>query len=251
MDFVQLVALFFAGNIMFIAPCTLPLVPGYLSLISGIDLNDISDSNKQYDKKLIIINGASFMLGFSLVFILFGLLIGLLGSSFLDIREIIIRISGLVVIIFGFNMLGLGRRFNFLNFQKRIKMPNDLKTGRPTSSLIMGSAFGAGWTPCVGPALGAAIGLASNSATAYQGAIQLAVFSAGMAIPFMAMAATAGWSLEHMKKIMKITRYINIFGALFFILIGYILLTDQVHLMSEYSFKILDWLGLESIVERL
>lgn len=250
MDIATLVTLFFAGNIMFLAPCTLPLIPGYLALISGLKIDELDDAEPA-DQRRVIINGAAFILGFSLIFVLFGLLIGLVGSTFLGVREWIIRLSGLIVIVFGFNMLGVGDKLNFLNFQKKVKIPEGLERGKPTTSLLMGAAFGTGWTPCVGPALGAAIGLASNSATAAQGAIQLAVFSAGMAVPFLIVAATAGWTLQHMKKIMKVARFVNFVGALFFLLLGYILLTNQVHLMSEYSFKILDALGLESLVDKL
>lgn len=253
MDFITLVSLFFAGVIMFIAPCTLPLVPGYLATISGLSIDELKNKNSK-NKRALLINGGAFVLGFSLIFILFGLLIGLVGSQFLGAREIIIRISGLIVILFGLNMLGVFEKyklFSIFNLQKRLKMPEGLERGKPTSSLLIGAAFGTGWTPCVGPALGAAIGLASNSGTAWQGAIQLAVFSAGLAVPFLLIAATADWSLNKLQNVMKVAKVINIIGAVFFILLGYILLTNQVHLMSEYSFKILDALGLELLIERL
>ncbi len=251
MDVATLIALFVAGNLMFLAPCTLPLVPGYLALISGKSIDDIKKSKDLKSQSQVFMNDVAFMLGFSLIFVSFGLLIGLVGSTFLEVREWIIRLSGLIVIIFGLNMLGLGDKINFLNFQKRVKMPNNLKRGKPTSSFVMGLAFGTGWTPCVGPALGAAIGLASSSATAWQGGIQLAVFSAGMAVPFLLVAASAEWVLEHMSKIQKVAKVVNIIGVLFFLLLGYILLTNQVHLLSEYSFKILEAIGLESLIERL
>jgi cytochrome c-type biogenesis protein len=192
MDLTLIIPAFFAGLLTFLAPCTLPLVPGYLSFISGASLADLQDPTKQKRAKVkIFFNGLFFILGFSIVFIILGTLAGLAGAAFAPYRLWFSAVGGVLVIFFGLFMMGV-IKFSFLAQEKQFKMPSIFGRGKPLNSLVLGSAFGFGWTPCVGPLLGSILLLASSSATALQGAFMLSVFSLGLAMPFLAIAAGVG-----------------------------------------------------------
>lgn len=203
------VSAFVAGLITFLAPCTLPLVPAYLGFISGVSEKDLKDPLKaESARKKVFKNGIFFILGFSLVFIIFGALFGsviqilqffgigpttLAGEGLLRLR--IGQLGGALVIFFGLFMLGF---FNipFLQREKRIKFPKFLELGKPTSSFAIGGAFAFGWTPCVGPILGSILLLASSEGSILTGAIMLAIFSAGLAIPFLLIAYGFATAME-------------------------------------------------------
>lgn len=192
---------FIAGLITFLAPCTLPLVPAYLGFISGVSNKDLEDPEKaKKAKKKVFKNGLFFILGFSAVFIIFGALFGSLvqilqflgiGPTTLEgeglLRTRIGQIGGILVILFGLFMLGVFK-INFLRAEKRMKMPKFLEIGKGASSFTIGGAFAFGWTPCVGPILGSILLLASTEGSILQGAILLAFFSLGLAIPFLLIA---------------------------------------------------------------
>jgi len=171
---------FIAGILTFLAPCTLPLVPGYLGFISGVSVDDLKDPEKSHGaRRKIFMNGLLYVIGFSVVFIMLGSLVGLGGSALVQHRVLLGRIGGAFIIIFGLYMLNV-LKLNFLNFlggEHRIPIMNKLKPGTPLSSLIFGSTFALGWTPCVGPILGSVLVLAASSATVGQGTVLLAVFS--------------------------------------------------------------------------
>lgn len=189
MDFTLVVPAFVAGILTFLAPCTLPLVPAYLGFISGTSAEDLKDPAKLSTmKRRIFLNGVFYVLGFSAIFITFGVLAGFLGSALAPYRIWLTRIGGIVVILFGLFMLNVFK-IPFLLSEKQLRIPGVLKRGRPISSFALGAAFGFGWTPCVGPILGSVLLLASASATALEGGFLLLVFSLGLAIPFLAIAA--------------------------------------------------------------
>ena len=196
-----IVSSFVAGLITFLAPCTLPLVPAYLGFISGVSNKDLEDPEKaKLAKKKVFKNGVFFILGFSLIFIIFGALFGSLvqilqafgiGPTTLEgeglLRTRIGQIGGVLVILFGAFMLGLFK-LPFLQAEKRMKMPKFLEVGKPLSSLTVGGAFAFGWTPCVGPILGSILLLASSEGSIFDGAVLLAFFSLGLAVPFLLIA---------------------------------------------------------------
>gem|GEM_PF-67471 len=196
-----IISSFVAGLITFLAPCTLPLVPAYLGFISGVSNKDLEDKDKaRAAKKKVFKNGVFFILGFSLVFIIFGALFGSLvqilqaigiGPTTLEgeglLRTRIGQVGGAMVILFGAFMLGIFK-LPFLQAEKRMKMPKFLEVGKPLSSLTIGGAFAFGWTPCVGPILGSILLLASSEGSILDGAILLAFFSLGLAVPFLLIA---------------------------------------------------------------
>lgn len=196
-----IISSFIAGLITFLAPCTLPLVPAYLGFISGVSDKDLQDPKKAREAKWKVFkNGVFFILGFSIVFIIFGALFGslvqilqavgigpttLAGEGLLRTR--IGQIGGVLVILFGLFMLGFFK-LPFLQVERRMKMPTFLKVGKPLSSLTIGGAFAFGWTPCVGPILGSILLLASSEGSILDGVILLSFFSLGLAIPFLLIA---------------------------------------------------------------
>src|SRR3989344_7045516 len=177
MDFSLIIPAFIAGILTFLAPCTLPLVPGYLGFISGVSANDLRDPTKaKVARRKIFLNGVLYVIGFSLIFIILGSLFGLGGAALIKYRLWLSRIGGIFVIFFGLFMTGV-LKLPLLNIEKHFGNIKALKPGNPASSLIFGAAFALGWTPCIGPILGSILTLAAASATVGQGAFLLAVFS--------------------------------------------------------------------------
>jgi len=246
-----IISAFIAGVITFLAPCTLPLVPGYLGFISGV-------SNKDFDnpelaptaRKKIITNGIAFVLGFSVIFILFGALAGFLGQQLAVYQVWLSRIGGVFVIFFGLFMLG-AFKLRILSFDKKMKIPKFLHIGKPSSSFVVGSAFAVGWTPCVGPILGAILTLAATSTTVYQGAFLLAVFSAGLAVPFLITAFAFSFVTKYVKKISTYMEYISKVGGVFLILLGILLLTNNFTLLIQYGFQFFEFLNYDGILNYL
>jgi cytochrome c-type biogenesis protein len=218
---------FIAGLLTFLAPCTLPLVPAYLAFISG------SSSGKGR----VFRNALFFVLGFSAVFILLGLLAGLAGGLLYEFRMWVSRIGGVFVILFGLFMLD-AVKIPFLAKEKKFSVKSPFIKGTPLNSLTLGVIFGAGWTPCIGPILGSVLFLASQTATAFAGAVLLAVFSLGLAVPFLFIGASIERAEAHIKRFSKYLRFINIIGGLFLIVLGALLLFEQMGLLTEYGFKL-------------
>jgi len=248
---ITLIAAFIAGLITFLAPCTLPLVPGYLGFISGVSSEELKDPKKA--KKVrwkIFFNGFFFVLGFSIIFILLGTLIGFLGSTLAQYQVWLNRIGGIFIIFFGFLLLNVVK-IPFLQLDKHIKVPMALKRGKPTSSLILGTAFGIGWTPCVGPVLGAILALATASGTALQGTYLLSVFSAGLAVPFLVIALGIGSAAQYIEKFSKYLKAVSFIGGLFLILLGVLLFMGRFVLILSWGFQIMRFFGFDAYEERL
>ena len=248
---VFIISVFIAGILTFLAPCTLPLVPAYIGFISGVSADDLSDPKKaKSTRRKVFLNGLFFVIGFSVVFIIFGTLIGLLGQALVPFRIWLTRIAGAFIIIFGLFMLGVFK-LPFLQVEKRLKIPSFLEIGKPSSSLAIGSAFAFGWTPCVGPVLGAVLALASTSTTAIQGGLLLSVFSAGLAIPFLLVALGLSKATEYIENISKYLKWVSTIGAIFLILLGILLITNNFTLLIQYGFQLLDFINYEGIYKFL
>lgn len=242
---------FVAGMITFLAPCTLPLVPAYLGFISGVSTKDLEDPLKaQKARKKIILNGVFFILGFSVVFILFGTLAGFLGQGLAASREILAKIGGVLIVLFGLFMIGVFK-IPALQVDKRIKIPAFLTIGKPTSSFAIGSAFAVGWTPCVGPILGSILLLASTSTTALQGGLLLAVFSLGLAIPFLFIAFAFSKATAYIKKITKYLQWVSVIGGIFLIALGVLLFTNNFSLLIQYGYVFFEFINYDGILKFL
>lgn len=256
MDAISLVLpAFIAGLLTFLAPCTLPLVPGYLGFISGVSLNELNNSAYSGSvRRKIFLNGLMYVVGFSFVFILLGSLFGLGGAGLIQYRILLSQIGGVFVIIFGLYMLRIlnfSWLENLLGREHKLNITRHLKPGHPTSSFIFGATFAFGWTPCIGPILGTVLLLASTSGTLAQGAILLAIFSAGLAIPFLIVALATGWASKHLSKINQYLHYVSVVGGVFLIIIGILLLTNSFAYFTGYFYQLFNIVGYERLLQYL
>ncbi len=245
------ISAFVAGMLTFLAPCTLPLVPGYLGFISGVSPDDIKNSDMQsLVRKKILRNAVFFILGFSLVFILFGAFAGFFGAQLAVYRTWLARIGGVFVIMFGLFMLGVFK-FSFLQGTHRLKMPTWLTVGKPTSSMIIGSAFAFGWTPCVGPILGSILLLSTTTGGALQGAFMLAVFSAGLAVPFIVVAFAYASATSYIARASSVLKWVSIVGGVFLVFLGILLVTNNFSLLVEWGFRLLGFIEYDALLNLL
>ncbi|MFC1732257.1 cytochrome c biogenesis CcdA family protein [candidate division KSB1 bacterium] len=246
-----IISAFVAGLITFLAPCTLPLVPAYLAFISGVSSKDIKDDTKKRAiKRGILLNGFFFVLGFSVIFILFGAVAGTIGQILSEYRLWLSRVGGLFVIIFGLSMLGVFD-IPFLGIDKHIRLPKFLSIGKPSSSFFIGSIFAFGWTPCIGPILGSILLLASTSNTASQGALLLTVFSIGLAVPFLLVALGFSHATAYINKFSKYFRWFSYVGGVFLVILGTLLITDSFGLLVQYGFGVFDFIEYDILLNYL
>jgi len=244
-------ASFFAGLLTFLAPCTLPLVPAYLGFISGVDQDALKNpETAKAARRKIFLNGLAFIAGFSLIFIVFGVLAGFAGTALAPYRIWLARVGGALVILFGLFMLGFFK-LPFFQIDKRIQIPKWLTLGKPSSSLFIGGTFALGWTPCVGPILGSILLLAGTSGTALTGGVMLTVFSIGLAIPFIIIALAFSRATAYIDRISKYLKAISIIGGVFLILLGLLLTTDNFGLTIQYGYELLNFINYEGLLDYL
>lgn len=245
---------FFAGLLTFLAPCTLPLVPGYLGFISGVSIRDLQDPTRvRQARRRIFLNGLLYVLGFSLIFIALGSLVGLGGVWLGPYRVWLSRIGGVFVILFGLYMMHLLELpfLRFLKSDKHLPAIRFVRPGRPASSLLFGAAFALGWTPCVGPVLGSILTVAAASGTVGQGAFLLAMFSLGLAIPFLVIAAGIGWFSKHLAKVGRYLNAVSVIGGIFLVFIGLLLLTNSFGVWIAYFFRVFDFINYDRLLNYL
>ncbi|MBI4085062.1 MAG: sulfite exporter TauE/SafE family protein [Candidatus Liptonbacteria bacterium] len=251
MDFSLVIPAFIAGILTFLAPCTLPLVPGYLAFISGASVEDLKDPERAKGaKRRIFLNGVLYVLGFSLVFIAFGMLAGFLGTALAPYRIWLTRVGGILVITFGLFLIGV-LKLPFLTKDFQLKVGGAIGRGQGKSSFILGSAFAFGWTPCVGPILGSILLLASTTTTAIQGAFLLSVFSLGLAIPFLAVALGVGSASKYIAKLSKLLSVISVIGGIFLIGLGILLFTNKMTLLIYYGYQFFDFINYDALIDYL
>jgi cytochrome c-type biogenesis protein len=198
-----------AGVITFLSPCVLPLVPGYLGYVAG----------SAAPRSRVIAGSLLFVLGFTTVFVLLGVLAGTAGLLFLSQNTWVQVVLGALVVIFGLAMIG---QFKFL--QQSIKLPVSPKLGLAGAPLL-GVVFALGWTPCIGPTLSAVLVLASDSGDPVRGAILATVYSLGIGIPFVLIAAGFNWATKSVGFVKRHIRGFNLFGGGMLVLIGVLLMT--------------------------
>jgi len=265
-----IVPAFLAGVLTFLAPCTLPLVPGYLGFISGVSLSDVKNPVKaKRVKRKIFLNGVFYVIGFSLVFIGMGSLVGLIGGSlFGQYRALGSRLGGIFVVLFGLVMISSALIFyeerwlwlrslrlplisSGLAGEKRIAVGSWIKPGNPFSSIVFGAAFAIGWTPCVGPVLGAILTLASTGENVGQGAILLAVFSLGLAVPFLILAGGIGYFADRLHKLSRFLPLVSVVGGGFIILLGVLVATNRLGLWVSLFFRWFGFINYEQLLNLL
>jgi cytochrome c-type biogenesis protein len=230
MDTVSIVTAFFAGLLSFLAPCVLPIIPGFLAYISGVSFSNIASKRKE-----VFAHSVFFVLGFSVVFALLGVLLNsVLRSATVEIRPWLSRIGGVLIIFFGLYLLGL-IKIPLLETEHKMRLSakgNGII--RYGSSFLFGAAFAVGWTPCVGPALGAILGLAASSPGS---ALYLLIaYSLGIGLPFLVVGFFTGEASAFINRYAGIVKYIQmVFGALL-IALGVLVFTDELPLIANFGF---------------
>ena len=230
---IELIIAFGAGLISFLSPCVLPLIPGYISFISGSSLNELLTN-----KKINIIPLILFTLGFSFVFIMFGAAASYLGQVLLQNSQTLRIIAGLVIIVFSLQLIGI-INIGFLNFEKKIYTK---KNNNIWFSFIIGMAFGFGWTPCIGPILGSILALASTEETIFRAIILLSFYSLGLAIPFILSGYLMQRFLMFSKNFKKNINLVSKGGGVILLITGILILTNQLQVLGYYILNLLPFL---------
>ncbi|MBT2709451.1 sulfite exporter TauE/SafE family protein [Pseudomonas sp. ISL-84] len=217
-----------AGVLSFFSPCVFPLLPAYVTHLTG---GKIEDSKMQVDRAKLYLRSFGFIIGFSIIFIALGASASFIGKILMNYRMIIMQVAGLLIIIFGLQMAGL-LKFKFLMKEKRFQSEN--KSKGIFGSVLLGMAFASGWSPCVGLALSSILLLASSSDTLGQGVFLLVAYSLGMAIPFFIISVVISYSLKTMRKINKYLSKLAFINGMVMVALGMLVLSGQMQKISAW-----------------
>ena len=226
---IELLIAFGAGLISFLSPCVLPLIPGYISFVSGASLNELLERKKINLTPLVL-----FSLGFSFVFIIFGAAASYLGQILLQNSQTLRIVAGLFIIICSLQLIGF-LNIGFLNFEKKIYTQ---KNNNIWFSFVVGMAFGFGWTPCIGPILGSILALASTEETIFQAVNLLILYSLGLAIPFVLSGYLMQKFLIFSKNFRKNINLVSKIGGFILLITGVLILTNQLQVLGYYILNI-------------
>ena len=230
---IELTIAFGAGLISFLSPCVLPLIPGYISYISGSSLNELIEK-KNIDLFPIIL----FTIGFSLVFIILGAASTFLGQVLLQNSHELRIIAGLIIVIFSLHIIGI-INLKFLNYEKRIQTNINKNFFSP---VLIGMAFAFGWTPCIGPILGSILVLASTEQSLDKGILLLIFYSLGLAIPFILSGYLIQKFLIFSKNFKKNIGLVSKIGGVILFITGILILTNQLQTLGYYILNIFPFL---------
>jgi len=218
---------FLAGLISFLSPCVLPLIPGYISYISGTNLENLIKNNNN----LVVVKTIFFTLGFSVVFIILGSTASVLGKIFLEYSNILRISAGVIIIFFSLQLIGL---INFKFMNKDVRIFTNRYQDNLSFPFIVGAAFGFGWTPCIGPILGSILTLAAIEESFSKSILLLTFYSLGLAIPFIISGILINKFLFFSKSFRKYGYIITKSGGYILLLTGLAILTGQLQLLSFF-----------------
>jgi cytochrome c-type biogenesis protein len=237
---VTVLAAFTAGVISFVSPCVLPLIPGYLSFISGVSVEEMKSGDKKSDAlRKVSTNTLLFVLGFSVVFIALGASATFVGEFLLSKLSLFNKIAGVIIIVLGLHIMGVFR-IRFLNYEKRFHTKS--KPLSPLGSFMVGLAFAFGWTPCIGPILGGILLLASNQDTVGKGIVLLTSYSLGLGIPFFITAVSFNTFLGVFGWVKKHFRAIEIMSGLLLVVIGILIFMGSFGYIAGLMNQWLPWI---------
>ena len=235
-DSVGILVALMAGVFSFLSPCVLPLVPSYLSFVTGMSLEDLQEG---VDRKATLLHSLLFVVGFSIIFITLGASASFLGV-FLRVYEVwIARVGGVLILVLGLHLTGVFRIAPLMR-ERRVHV-NDKPAGY-IGTLGVGAAFGAGWTPCIGPVLGAILTLAGTQDTVWSGVLLLSVYSLGLAIPFLVSALALDLFLGAFARFRRFLPIVEKASGVMLIILGLLLATGSFTILSTYLVRFTpDW----------
>ena len=236
MENVTLLAAFVAGILSFISPCVLPLIPGYLSLVSGVTLDEMrggtsASASAGTARRRAVTMSVAFVLGFSLVFVALGASASAIGAVLMEHLSLLGKIAGVVIILFGLHMMGV-LKIGWLYSEKRMQT-----SGKPAGffgAMLVGIAFAFGWTPCIGPILAAILAVAATQESVGEGVKLLAVYSAGLGVPFIATALAINKFFAASARIRKHYHMIEVVSGVLLVMVGVLIFTNRFTIIAQY-----------------
>jgi cytochrome c-type biogenesis protein len=231
---------FSAGLFSFLSPCVLPLFPSYISFVTGMSVSDLSSELTAVMRRRVLLHSIAFIVGFSLVFVSLGASFSAAGQFLLDYRDWIRRIGGVLIVLFGLYIAGI-LKLAFLGrtqqFQLRAKPAGYL------GSLIVGVTFAIGWTPCVGPILGAILSLASTAENVWRGVGLLAAYSAGLGVPFLLSSLALGVFLKFFRRYRPFIPVVERAAGVLLVIVGVLVFTNYYLALNAWAVALTpDWL---------
>ena len=232
---------FAAGVFSFLSPCVLPLIPSYLSFVSGVSVEEMRGAQAAARVRTrVVLNSAAFILGFSLVFISLGASASFLGGLFLGYRNFIRLMGGIFVVLVGLYLVGL---FKIAALERYLQFNLKDKPAGYLGSVLVGITFAVAWTPCVGPVLGAVLALAGASAEVGRGILLLSSYAAGLALPFFLSALAVNSFFQFSQSFRRYIHAVHVMGGVLLIIVGVLLITDYMTFLNAYVLRFTpDWL---------
>lgn len=240
MENLTLYSAFFAGVLSFLSPCVLPLLPGYISFISGESIESLTSSDSKAPRAKAFLGAVFFSIGFTMVFVLLGASATELGKMLNQYRIVLEKVAGIVVIILGIHMIGIFK-INKLLVQKKW----NYKKGKAPfylEAFLLGVAFVFGWTPCIGPILAGILALASKQETVLNGIYLLTSYSLGLWIPFLISALALGTIISFIRRAGKFVVWVERISGVMLVFIGILMLTGSLTIIVSYIADIFPWL---------
>jgi cytochrome c-type biogenesis protein len=229
---VSLIAAFAAGFLSFVSPCVLPLIPGYISFVSGVSVEEMrADAAPATSRLQVFITSLAFVIGFSLVFVALGASATAIGKFMFAKLPLLSRIAGVVLIVFGLHTMGVFK-LAFLETEKRVHTQR--KPAGPLGAMLVGIAFAFGWTPCIGPILGGILAIAGSRNTVGEGITLLAVYSLGLGIPFLLTSLAINQFFGAAKRIRRHYHAIELASGALLVAIGLLIVTGQLTLIVRF-----------------
>ena len=230
-EHVSYIVAFTAGILTFLSPCILPLVPSFIAYITGVSYGGLKEGHKSEKVRLSILSHtALFIMGFSVVFILLGLTATAIGQALFEYQKPIRIAGGVLIMLFGLTLTGV-IKIGFL--QKEHQLSVHAKKASYLGSFLVGVTFAAAWTPCAGPILGSILVIAGTGESVSKGALLLALYSAGIAVPFLLTALATHSFLGYFNRFKKVMAHVNVVAGILLIVIGALIMTDYLNVISE------------------
>ena len=231
---------FSAGLFSFLSPCVLPLFPSYLSFVTGMSVSDLSAELTAATRRRVMLHAVAFVVGFSMIFVALGASFSAASAFLLDYRDWIRRVGGVLIVVFGLYIAGLLRIGIFARTQQ---LQLRKKPAGYVGSFIVGLTFAIGWTPCVGPILGAILSLAGTADTVMRGIGLLMAYSAGLGVPFLLSAVALGAFLKFFRRYRPFIPVVERFAGVLLVIVGVLVFTNYYLVLNSWAIALTpDWL---------